>query len=187
MWPFKKKIEKVEKSKTDISAKDTILHTSEMPKMLYKFSNVCGMYDNFTTVEIGLIDENSINGQSAVYNWLTISPKLKNKEAAEHWVKRFVNPDTLLGKKTAKFLHVLKDESIKNNIRWLYEYALAMFEYYSTCYVKDNSIFELKIAIQLDDMGDEICNCIFDTEKRLFNLNFSPDDATNPPKIRHIM
>lgn len=174
MWPFSNKtnnVKIVEKSVTNCETSSENQETVTLPKMLFRISNTVGMCGNYSTVQLGVLDENTVNGCSGKYLYRDISRKFGKQEYAENWMNDVLNANTELGQKTAKFLYVLKMESEREHIPWLYEYVLSMIDYYSSAYVKDRSIIEVKIAIQIDDMGDEIFNCLYSTEKKLFGKN----------------
>ena len=163
MWPFlKKKVESI-KQEDKTSTENTAL-----PKIMFCIANTCGIYGNYYTVQFGVLDEKSVNGLSEKYIYRDISRKFGNRDYADHWMRNIIKAETELGQKTAKLLYVLKGEAEREHIQWLYEYVLSMIDYYSSAYVKDRSILEVKIAVQVDDMGDEIFNCLYSLEKILF-------------------
>lgn len=163
MWSLFKK-----KSQNDSLDTKNSKNFAPLPKIQFRISNTCGIYGNYYTVQFGILDESTVDGCNGKYIYRDISKKFENREYADHWMRGVIKAETELGQKTAKLLYVLKEESEREHIQWLYEYVLSMIDYYSTAYVKDRSIFELKIAVQLDDMGDEIFNCLYCTENALF-------------------
>lgn len=170
MWPFSKK--KVESTKQEVS---TSTEDTTLPKIMFRISNTCGVYGNYHTVQFGVLDEKSVNGCSGKYIYRDISRKFENRDYADHWMHSIIKAETELGQKTAKLLYVLKAEAERENVQWLYEYVLSMIDYYSSAYVKDRSVLEVKIAMQLDDMGDEIFNCLYSVEKSLFGKYVSKE------------
>lgn len=172
MWSFlfkSKNTKIVEKTVTNVECEcEKDFETISLPKIIFRISNTIGTCGSYSTVQLGLLDENTINGCSGNYAYRDISRKFDNKEQAERWMLGILKSETELGQKTAKMLYVLKGESERERIPWLYEYVLSMIDYYSSAYVKDRSILEVKIAVQIDDMGDEIFDCIYSTEKKLF-------------------
>lgn len=163
MWPFSKK--KFKSVKQEVSTSTEVI---AIPKIMFRISNTCGVYGNYSTVQFGILDESTVDGCSGTYIYRDISRKFENRDYADNWMRNVIKPETELGQKTAKLLYVLKAEAEQENVQWLYEYVLSMIDYYSSAYVKDRSILEVKIAVQIDDMGDEIFNCLYSTEKELF-------------------
>lgn len=165
MWPFKRK----EKIKIETTTSSEVI--LPMPNMVARISNNIGIYGKYSTVQFGVLDKRE--GICGTYIYRDISKKFKNPYYARNWARIILKINTELGKKMAKLLWVLKKEAARNNIEWLYEYVRSMVDYYANCYVKDRSIFEVKIAVQIDDMGDEIFNCLYGTEMELFGTNVS--------------
>lgn len=165
MWPFKRK-EKI-KIETKTSSEEIL----PVPNMLARVANTAGIYGKYSTVQLGVLDKRE--GNCGIRIFRDISKKFDTPSDARNWSSNILKIDTELGNKTAKMLWVLKGEAEKNHVEWLYEYARSMVDYYATCYVKDRSIFEVKIAVQIDDMGDEIFNCLYGTEEKLFGAAVS--------------
>lgn len=160
MWPFGKNKNKNKKEKNE-SAETPKLGNSE--HVLCRISNTYGICGNYSTVQAGLYDRKSGN-----LTFRDISRKFDGEEYARKWKDCVLKSETSLGKRIAKLLYVLGEQTEKYKIRWLYEYVLSMVEYYSSALVKDRSIFEVMIAVQIDDMGDEIFDCLYSTEVALF-------------------
>ena len=165
MWPFKRK----EKIKIETTTSPEVI--SPIPNMLARVANTAGIYGKYSTVQLGILDKRE--GNCGTYIYRDISKKFDTLPAARNWSSNILKIDTELGNKTAKMLWVLKGEAEKNHVEWLYEYVRSMVDYYATCFVKDRSIFEVKIAVQIDDMGDEIFNCLYGTEEELFGAAVS--------------
>lgn len=167
MWPFRKK------NKVKIESTTSSECISPIPNMLARVANTVGIY-SYSTVQLGVISKREGNGGTYIYR--DISKKFDTQDDARNWASNILKINTELGNKTAKMLWALKGETEKNHVEWLYEYVRSMVDYYATCYVKDRSIFEVKIAVQIDDMGNEIFNCLYGTEKVLFGAGVSNSD-----------
>lgn len=163
MWPFKRK----KKDTTETTTGEVPI----MPSMLFRISNTSGIYGKYSTVQVGILDK--WEGNCGTYIYRDISRKFDTPYEARNWSSNILKINTELGQKMAKLLWVLKKEAARNNIEWLYEYVRSMVDYYATCHVKDRSIFEVKIAVQIDDMGDEISDCLYETERLLFGADVS--------------
>lgn len=165
MWPFKRK------EKTKIETTTSLEVILPMPNMLVRVADTVGIYGKYSTVQLGVLDKRE--GNCGTYIYRDISKKFDASDDARNWSSNILKIDTELGNKTAKMLWTLKGEAEKNHVEWLYEYVRSMVDYYAICHVKDRSIFEVKIAIQIDDMGDEIFNCLYGTEMELFGTDVS--------------
>lgn len=163
MWPFKRKKKDTAETTTD--------EEPIMPSMLFRISNTSGIYGKYSTVQVGILDK--WEGNCGTYIYRDISRKFDTPYDARNWSSKILKIDTELGQRMAKLLWALKKEAAGNNVEWLYEYVRSMVDYYATCYVKDRSIFEVKIAVQIDGMGDEIVNCLYGTEQVLFGAGVS--------------
>ena len=71
-------------------------------------------------------------------------------------------------KKQKIFLKALKKSSEEQHIEFLYYYAKNMLEYYNTAFVENENIVNIDIRIQMNDIGDELFDAVYDVEKTLY-------------------
>lgn len=71
-------------------------------------------------------------------------------------------------KKQKIFLKALKKSAEEQNIEFLYYYAKNMLEYYNTTFVENENVININIRIQMDDIGDELFDAVYDVEKKLY-------------------
>ena len=76
-------------------------------------------------------------------------------------------------KKQKIFLKALKKSSEEQNIEFLYYYAKNMLEYYNTAFVENENVVNIDIRIQMNDIGDELFDAVYDVEKTLYGTTES--------------
>ena len=109
-------------------------------------------------------------------HWEEFSPRFETENEAYYYIECTLMPHNDIGKRRIAFLESLQRNSRREHVESLYYYTSDMFHYFERCPVIDRENVEIQFVSQMDDMGDEYFNCIYEVKKELFKNKDIGDD-----------